>query len=389
MKADGIVVLFLSVVSIVATPALAQAPSTQQNTANQLQALSNKDVLDMQNAGLGADVIVAKIESSTCDFDTSPTALEQLRTAKVPNEVILAMVQAPVASDSARTAQPPTEAKSALQHPSSYLGLFVVNAKPPAHGFLVKDVTPDGPAAEAGIREGDVVEAVNGQAIASIADYQKLSGLDPGTQFTFTIRRNGQESNITTTSIPLHATVTFIMVQNGQVTQLMPNWAINWLNKNWKKYPGVKFQTSGPASGEDNYVIAFSFSSNALNGFQPVTHTDTSESTSNISGTGTATDNNGNSWDYTMNGQAVTTTTSTTTTDEAYTRTYNGVYLTAYDGKGGIIGKEGHVYSTQTGGDQGTAFGYNLGNALGAIHAKDHLMEAILKDIGLVKHNSK
>ena len=90
-----VLVIFLSIASLMAVRALAQEPSAQQNAAHPSQALSNKDVLTMQNVGLGPDVIIAKIKSSTCDFDTSPAALEQLRTAKVPNEVILAMVQAP------------------------------------------------------------------------------------------------------------------------------------------------------------------------------------------------------------------------------------------------------------------------------------------------------
>lgn len=381
------IVCLLSAVLYIALPlpTSAQESPQQQNSSQPSQApLNNQDVVKMQNAGLGPDIIIAKIKSSACDFDTSPAALEALRAAKLPNDVILAMVQAPGVTNSAQAAESPEEIKTNLQPPSGYLGLFF-DEKLSAHGFLVKYVVPDGPAAQAGIKEGDAVETMNGQPITNMADYQKFSGLKAGTQFTFTILRNGQESKITATSVPLRATVTFVTVENGNATHLMPNWAIDWLKKNWEKYPGVKFQTSGPASGEDNYVVAFSYSSNSLNGFQPVTHTDTSESTSNISGTGTATDSNGNSWDYTTNGQATTTTTTTTTTNEAYTRTYNGVYLTAYDAKGEIIARRQHIYSSQTGGNQGTAAGYNLGNALGAIHAKGHLMQDILQDIGLTK----
>lgn len=388
MKAGRALVLFLSIASIVAVPALAQEPSAQQNAAHPSQALSNKDVLDMENVGLGPDVIIAKIKSSTCDFDTSPAALEQLRAAKVPNEVILAMVQAPANGSSAATGSQSADAKNTMQHPGGYVGFLIVNATRPAQGALVRSVAPDGPAARAGIQRGDILEAMDGQPIVGFADcLQKLAPLMPGTQVTFRILRKGQESEVAAKVDPLRATVTFVTVENGQVLHVLPKWAGTWVMKNMEKYPGVKFQMSGPTNGEDNYVVAFSFSSNALNGFQPVTHTDTSSSTSNVSGGGTATDNYGNSWDYTVNGQADTTTTTTTTTNEAYTRTYNGVYLTAYDAKGGIIGQERHVYSTQTGGNQGTALGYNMGNAFGAIHAKDHLMEAILKDIGLAKHN--
>src|SRR5580698_5998793 len=61
-------------------------------------ALNNAAIVKMRNQRLGADVIVAKIQSSPCDFDTSPAALQKLKQAGVPDKVILAMVMAPSAS---------------------------------------------------------------------------------------------------------------------------------------------------------------------------------------------------------------------------------------------------------------------------------------------------
>jgi hypothetical protein len=61
-------------------------------------ALTNKDVLEMLKAELSQEVVIAKIKSSNCRFDTSPDALKALKTSNVPNAVILAMVQAPAAS---------------------------------------------------------------------------------------------------------------------------------------------------------------------------------------------------------------------------------------------------------------------------------------------------
>lgn len=58
-------------------------------------ALSNSDVVGMVKAGIGPEIIVAKIKNSPCAFDTSPAALKQLRAAGVPDNAILAMVQAP------------------------------------------------------------------------------------------------------------------------------------------------------------------------------------------------------------------------------------------------------------------------------------------------------
>jgi hypothetical protein len=57
--------------------------------------LSNRDVAEMLKAGLAPEIVVAKIESSECDFDTSPATLKELKIANVPDAVILAMVQAP------------------------------------------------------------------------------------------------------------------------------------------------------------------------------------------------------------------------------------------------------------------------------------------------------
>ncbi len=72
---------------------------TQQNSAdNSTDGLRNKDVIDMLSGGLTAEIIIAKINSSHCDFDTSPEALKALKSAKVPDEVILAMVKVPKAS---------------------------------------------------------------------------------------------------------------------------------------------------------------------------------------------------------------------------------------------------------------------------------------------------
>jgi hypothetical protein len=71
--------------------------SEHQSGDSSQSALRNKDVPDMLSAGLTSEIVIAKINSSRCDFDTSPDALKALRNAGVPNEVILAMVKAPTA----------------------------------------------------------------------------------------------------------------------------------------------------------------------------------------------------------------------------------------------------------------------------------------------------
>lgn len=91
---SSILLLALSL-TVVAVPA-AQDPNTAK-PQNVSTSLTNKDVLHMLKAGLTADVIVAKIKSAPTSFDTSPAALAELKSANVPDAVILAMVKGPTA----------------------------------------------------------------------------------------------------------------------------------------------------------------------------------------------------------------------------------------------------------------------------------------------------
>jgi hypothetical protein len=83
-----------------------EAPSKNfgmTDTANKQQgaavaSLNNAAIVKMRTQRIGADVIVAKIQSSPCEFDTTPAALQKLKQAGVPDKVILAMVMAPSAS---------------------------------------------------------------------------------------------------------------------------------------------------------------------------------------------------------------------------------------------------------------------------------------------------
>jgi hypothetical protein len=179
------------------------------------------------------------------------------------------------------------------------------------------------------------------------------------------------------------STVTFATVfENGTVQPLMPDWAIKWIKKNEKKYPGVHFQTSGDAvPGGKNFLVVFSASSRVLQGFQPVTHTQTSTSTSQVSGSGTVTSNYGDTWNYDTNGTVNTTTTTTVHENAGYTQNTNILYVTAYDEKGTMIAQQTHVYSTQAGGDASYAAGYNFGNAIRAINARGRTLEWVVDRI--------
>src|SRR5215470_2264637 len=58
--------------------------------------LRNADVLNMIAAKVPADVIINRIETSRCYFDTFPPVISELRYKGVSEEILIAMVAAPV-----------------------------------------------------------------------------------------------------------------------------------------------------------------------------------------------------------------------------------------------------------------------------------------------------
>lgn len=181
----------------------------------------------------------------------------------------------------------------------------------------------------------------------------------------------------------IKGTVTFAtMLPNGTMQPLAPEWAIKWAKKNEKKYPNVKFQTSGSRSAYgNNFLVVFSSSSSVLQGFQPVTHTQTSTNTSYVSGNGTVMANDGSMWNYDVSGTVDTTTTTTVHENAAYTQNTNILYVTAYDETGQMVAQQSHVYSTRQGGDASYSAGYNIGNALGAINARGRTLSWVVDRI--------
>ena len=67
-----------------------------------------------------------------------------------------------------------------------------------SHGALVTGVDPDGPAAGAGLRRGDVLVTLQGRAIASDVDLRtQLSRLKPGDRAVLEIVRDGRRKDVT------------------------------------------------------------------------------------------------------------------------------------------------------------------------------------------------
>ena len=83
-SASFVLALFLLAQSLIA--------ASPQET---LLRLTNQNVMEMVKAGLSTDVIIAKIKSSRCNFDTDPSILTELKHQGVSNEILKAMIEAP------------------------------------------------------------------------------------------------------------------------------------------------------------------------------------------------------------------------------------------------------------------------------------------------------
>jgi hypothetical protein len=81
-----------------------EAVKTIQLSQTAANPLGNVDILALVKAALAPDVIVTKIKSSACHFDTTPAALEGLKANGVPDAVILAMLSVPAAATTAAAA---------------------------------------------------------------------------------------------------------------------------------------------------------------------------------------------------------------------------------------------------------------------------------------------
>jgi serine protease Do len=93
---------------------------------------------------------------------------------------------------------------------------------PDTNGALVNDVSPGGPAAEGGLKAGDVIRTMNGHTITSSDELTiRVMNVDPRTTVAFGILRNGQPMNIRVTlgTRPANLSAYGPMNQNQQQQQ--------------------------------------------------------------------------------------------------------------------------------------------------------------------------
>jgi hypothetical protein len=125
-----IAVTIVSFLNLIATASVAvsQTPATSSASAG----MTNDDVVGLAGAGLGDDVIIAKIRKSpTTNFDTSVAGLKALRTAGVSSRVIQVMID-----PSAAPAPAATVAAVPVNDPDDPMS--------PHTGFFLETTGPDG-----------------------------------------------------------------------------------------------------------------------------------------------------------------------------------------------------------------------------------------------------
>lgn len=82
----------LFVVLVLSASLLAQEKTANPSTTAP-SSLTNKDILLMHGAGLSDEVISEKIRDTACGFDTSPSALADLKPAGISDSVVLEMIR--------------------------------------------------------------------------------------------------------------------------------------------------------------------------------------------------------------------------------------------------------------------------------------------------------
>jgi len=90
--------------------------------------LTNEDILTMVRAKLPPEIIVAKIKSSRCHFDTFPSVLAELKYKGVSDSILLSMVEAPAGAAPKLVEEPKPEPRAEAK-PGGNMGGIILRDK--------------------------------------------------------------------------------------------------------------------------------------------------------------------------------------------------------------------------------------------------------------------
>jgi len=86
---------YLAICFLVGMPPHTTAQEAVSQAATAAAPLTNNDVVSLLKAGVAPEPVIAKIRASRCEFDTAPEKLKDLKSASIPDSVVLAMIEAP------------------------------------------------------------------------------------------------------------------------------------------------------------------------------------------------------------------------------------------------------------------------------------------------------
>jgi hypothetical protein len=171
-------------------------------------------------------------------------------------------------------------------------------------------------------------------------------------------------------------------MEKDRLVLATPDWAVQWLEKNQKNYPGVCFSDT-PSAGVPNYLIVFSTAAPAAQQLEPPTTKPASDKTSAGPANGTFTTNFGSTWHYTY--ESATTTTVTTDWNDKVPHNLQTptLYATAYTERGIPVSQ--HWPAPTKGEDKGSSksHGSKQDPLAAAARAMGELLGQMLADIPL------
>lgn len=114
-----------SLLSLLLTLVLSLSFITPAFAQDGLIALTNQNILTMVRAKLSSELIIEKINSSSCNFDTFPSVLAELKHKGVPDDVLMAMIQAPRGIRGS-TATAPNAGTTRKDSPPTFVGPLTI-----------------------------------------------------------------------------------------------------------------------------------------------------------------------------------------------------------------------------------------------------------------------
>jgi hypothetical protein len=130
---------FLMSLSLTVVLLLASLPFA---LAQDIAPLTNADILTMVRAKLAPALIVEKINTSSCAFDTFPSVLAELKYRGVPDEVLMAMVKAPHGARATPSERQSSARSSRLAAGENSQGVEATNESSVLKDIAVPDGTP-------------------------------------------------------------------------------------------------------------------------------------------------------------------------------------------------------------------------------------------------------